>query len=277
MTASGVRHMLANRVYLGELHVGVHVNPDAHPPIVTVDEFDAAGLLASTRPARSGGEPALLAGLVRCCACGHVMSRGTTTRTAYICHRHSSDGACPRPAGITARRLDEYVERIALAELSRLSARPVTDGGDLAAARDRLREVEAELAAYLSAVKAAGLGAEDFATGARERREQIEEARAQLAAVSARELPTFTGDPGEIWETLTVGQRNRLLCGLIETVLVEASGRGKLVPVEQRARVVRFGAGIVEPRTARGAVRASHEIVLPDINDPAVLRVDLPE
>jgi hypothetical protein len=38
MTTSGVRQLLRNRVYLGELRVGSYVNATAHEPLVTVDE-----------------------------------------------------------------------------------------------------------------------------------------------------------------------------------------------------------------------------------------------
>src|SRR4051794_24614453 len=37
MTTSGVRQLLRNRVYLGELRVGQHLNAAAHPPLVGVD------------------------------------------------------------------------------------------------------------------------------------------------------------------------------------------------------------------------------------------------
>ena len=42
MTPTGVRRLIANRVYLGELRVGRNVNPAAHPPLVTEDEWAAA-------------------------------------------------------------------------------------------------------------------------------------------------------------------------------------------------------------------------------------------
>jgi site-specific DNA recombinase len=80
LTPSGTRQLLRNRVYLGELRVGDHVNPTAHPPLISDDDFAAAQSAQSTRPPRRAdrGAPALLAGLVRCCGCGHVMSRTTT-------------------------------------------------------------------------------------------------------------------------------------------------------------------------------------------------------
>jgi DNA invertase Pin-like site-specific DNA recombinase len=42
MTPTGARRLLSNRVYLGELKVGVHHNPAAHAALVTVEEFETA-------------------------------------------------------------------------------------------------------------------------------------------------------------------------------------------------------------------------------------------
>jgi DNA invertase Pin-like site-specific DNA recombinase len=98
MTTSGVRQLLANRVYLGELRVGSYVNETAHEPLVTVDEFLAAQSAQCSRGPRVRDEPALLAGLVRCAGCGHVMSRGRTKAEVYACHGRMSAGRCPAPA-----------------------------------------------------------------------------------------------------------------------------------------------------------------------------------
>jgi site-specific DNA recombinase len=60
MTTSGVRHLLRNRVYLGELRVGEHVNPTAHPALVDRETFDAVQerLANGPRPARRNRGPA---------------------------------------------------------------------------------------------------------------------------------------------------------------------------------------------------------------------------
>lgn len=278
MTASGVRFLLRNRVYLGELRVGQHVNPTAHEPIVTLDEFLAAQDVDSTRPARARPEPALLAGLVRCCGCGHVMSRAKTKVEVYVCHGHSSAGRCTDRAAVTLRRLDEHVERIALAELARLQARPVDDRAGLDAARAELVAAERELEEFLAAVSAAGLGAAEFAKAATLRRERVDDARDGLARLARRDSALVDGDPVKLWEALGVEQRNRLLRGLLEAVLVRrAGGRGRVVPLDDRVRVIAAGAGLVGPTLRGGVARPITPVVLPDVDDPAVLRVDLGE
>src|SRR5712692_7995934 len=120
MTPSGVRQLLSNRVYLGELRVGEHVNAAAHEPLVDPDSWEAAQRTVA-RPARSQGPPALLAGLARCAGCGHLLTRGgSAARPVYVCPRNHSGGRCPEPAAVTASLLDAYVERFALAELREL-------------------------------------------------------------------------------------------------------------------------------------------------------------
>src|ERR671914_131360 len=168
MTPTGVRRLIANRVYLGELRVGRHVNPAAHPPLVTEDEWAAAQAPQIVRPPRSDRPVALLAGLARCRSCGHIMSRSSNrSRPTYLCRPTHSDGRCPRPTGITLTIIEEYVTTIVLAELAKLTTRGAGRNGDLAAARRAVRAAERELAAYLEGVQAAGLQPGQWAGGAR--------------------------------------------------------------------------------------------------------------
>jgi site-specific DNA recombinase len=246
MTTSGARQLLRNRVYRGELRDGEHVNPEAHEPLVTEQEWRAAQPTAVARPSRMGGEPALLAGLVRCCGCGHVMSRTNTRALVYSCHGRSSAGRCPAPAAITLRLLDEHVETIALDRLSRLRGAVSRDDSKLRRAQANLETAERELAAYLEGVQAAGLDPEEFASAVRGRRDAVAAARrVRDEARTVEEVP-LDGDPVTIWRQLNAHQRNRLLRRLFEAVLVQrAGGRGRLAPVADRVRVLRHGAGVV--------------------------------
>jgi site-specific DNA recombinase len=274
MTPAGVRAMLCNRVYLGELRVGRHVNPNAHRPLVTEDMWLAAQRARTPRPPRSAQPVALLAGLVRCASCGHVMTRGRSGgRHTYICPSHHSAGACPRPAAITLRILDGHVAAIALAELAELRARAVGGDRPLRSARQAVRDAERELAAYLEAVAAAGLSPGQYADGARKRGEAIEEARERLATLLERERTKVDGDPLEAWARMDQGQRNRLLRSLIEAVIVVPVGRGRRVPVGERARVVAQGADLVQRYRGGGVPLPIRALDFPDRDDPVVLGV----
>ena len=273
MTPSGVRQMLRNRVYRGELRVGDYVNLDAHPAIVDEDTWLAAQNRRTGRPPRGRANgPALLGGLVRCCGCGHVMSRSTTKVPVYTCHRVHSGRACPEPAGITLRLLDDHVTAIALTELRRLQVDQADDRTAIDRARARIATGERELATYLEAVSAADVGAEAFRAGARRRQAAIDAARAELTQLVARQPARIDGDPFALWDRFDVAQRNRLLRSLIECVLVERSGgRGRIRPVADRVRVIRYGAGITPVAVDRHI--PVEQIVLPDADDPLTIRI----
>lgn len=277
MSPSGARQLLANTVYLGELRVGEHVNPAAHPPLVDRDAWMAAQHQRTARPARSTAAPALLAGLTRCCGCGHVMSRRRGEVLIYSCARLHSAGRCPDPATITARIIEDHVEEIALAALAATRASASTHDREIRQARSALADAERELGAYLAAVSAADVGAEAFGRGAKARRDRVETARQQVARLlAAAPAQALTGDVIELWDRIEMRQRNHLLRGLIETVLVERSGgRGRIRPVADRVRVIALGAGLAQPYQGGGSALPIRRIRLPDRDDPVVLRVDL--
>lgn len=274
MTPTGVRRLLANRVYLGELRVGAHVNENAHEALIDEDLWLAAQTPMTVRRARSGGEVALLAGLVRCCGCGHIMSRRMTKVIVYACPRNHSAGPCPAPATITAKLLDEHVERIALVELDRLADAPAARESGVPEARAAVAAAERELAAYLQAISADDVGAQAFAAGARERRQRIDIAREQLMDVMRAAPEPIPAQVTDDWPVMSVSQRNRLLRGLIEAVLVaRAGGRGRIVPIDSRVRVLRHGVGLTPgPYRGGGAALPVSPIELPDADDMHVLR-----
>jgi site-specific DNA recombinase len=274
MTPAGVRMLLRNRVYLGELQVGRHVNRSAHPALVSEDTWLAAQPTRMSRPPRSAEPMALLAGLVRCASCGHLMTRGRSgDQRIYGCPHHHSAGDCPRPATITLPILDEYVTAIARAELARWSVRAASDGKALRSARRAVIEAERELAAYLEGVAAAGLAPGRYADGARKRADGVEKARERLATLLERERTRIDGDPLKAWEEMSQVQRNRLLGSLIEAVIVVPVGRGRRVPPGERARVVGHGAGLVERYRGGGVPLPLRALDFPDRDDPVVLGV----
>lgn len=275
MTSSGVRQLLANRVYLGELKVGQHVNPAAHPAIVTVDEWEAAQVTVA-RPARGAGRgPALLAGLARCAGCGHVMSRTTAKVPIYTCHGRSSAGRCPAPATVTLRLLEDLVEELALAHLRDVALQAADrEDTDVAGARDEAAAASRELAAYLEAVSADDVGVEAFRAGARSRRVRAEEAQGRLQrALAVRPVMPAVGDVDEAWGRLDAHGRNAVLRGLLEVVVVRrGGGRGSRTPLRERVRVIEAGTGLIADSTGGPEVaRGIAPIDLPDFGDPGVL------
>ncbi len=277
ITPSGTRQLLRNRVYLGELRVRSHINESAHPALVTEEEFEAAMATRRTRPARARKEPALLAGLVRCAGCGHVMSRtaGGTGHESYGCSTVKSLGRCPEPATISLPLLDGALERVVVRELAAHSVRAVKDTSAVEEAQGRLTAARRDLATFLDVTASAGLDAETMAAGLRQRQDRVRDAERDLAGLVVVGGLPVVDDPAGLWAGFDHGERLVLLRGLVEAVVVRRVGRGKVVPVGERVRVVRFGAGLFG--TGGGGRALPLRGVWPALDDERVIGVPLVE
>lgn len=242
MTPNGVRFLLRNRVYLGELHDGANVNLDAHPAIVTRDEFEAAQV-NHPRPPRGLRDdgPALLAGIVRCRGCDRVMTRRRTANVVYGCNVHHSGGPCPAPATVSVHLIDPMVEPHGRAILAQLHATATTL--DVDGLRREAEECDAETAAYVEHTSARTPG---YAGGLAKR--EREAAEAWQAWRAARHAAGVTEDaPG--WDDLDAAGRNRLLRSAGLTVVVgRAGGRGSRTPLAERVSIGTH----LDPPTALG-------------------------
>lgn len=274
ITPSGVRAMLRNRAYLGELRDGTNLLVDAHEPILSPEVFAAVqhALATNPRPPRRMRDPALLAGLVRCAACGHAMTRRVTGSPIYICPGRHSGGRCPAPAAITLRLLDEYVENAAMPELERLTFE-ASQRSSVEDARRALADARAERDAYVVATSALGDG---FAAGAQQRADAVAAAEARLDIELARQPALKAGDGVAGYLRCDPRGRNRTLRGLLACIIVERSGgRGHIRPIGDRVRILRHGASVVLP-VRHGSRTDGLGIIplpLPDPDDPSVLRV----
>lgn len=275
MTPGGARSLLRNRVYLGELKVRSYVNTEAHEPIVDPGTFEAvqAKLNSASRPPRSS-TPMLLAGLVRCASCGHVMTRARSHNDLiYRCPTNHSGARCPRPTAISCRRIDPHVEQVALAQLERISVTASSASG-VDEAQQEVAAAEAELSAYLEAVDMAGISAPDAAAGMRSRRERVDGARERLRSELARtpSLPAMEGGV-DVWCDLNPHERNELLRSLLAAVAVRPVGSGARVPVADRVRVFRYGADVRLPSGRTGKAAGIVPIQWPDIDGIDVLGI----
>lgn len=247
---SGTQTLLRNRVYLGELKVGQYLNEHAHAPIVDAELWLRAQH-ASPRYTKIDG-PSLLTGHVLCAGCGYVMSRsGAREARVYACSRVHADGRCKAPAAITASRIDDYVQRIVSGELERLRSEARKGDAPLQAARQDAAAAVAERDAYLESVSAADIGAAAFRRGLLGRQARVDETEGELARLlAASEVADGPGDPVDVWEDMSIEQRNHALHGLLEGVIVRRAGgngggTGRRASLASRVRVVRGGAGII--------------------------------
>jgi len=265
-STQGVASMLANRAYLGEARQGEIVNPDAHEPIVTRAEFDAAQAgrtLLAPKHDGSIASQALLGGIVRCAGCGHTLKIAGSTdgRTGeryptYYCTGRYAKGLCPARATIRASYLDDYVEDQvvhALRAEDGLLAQAVESSEALEQAARAVEEAEHELDLYIGNPRLLSiLGEQKFVEGVEVRQQALDESRALLGELRAQSVVTddlLSGDLLQAWPDLTMQEKRRLLHGLLDRVVLRrANGRGKnAVPVADRAQIVLRGNVLLEP------------------------------
>jgi site-specific DNA recombinase len=250
-TIQTVMGIVSSRVYLGEVRHGDHVNPAAHPALVTRAEWQAAQQTAGLRAPRRVGS--LLAGIVRCAACGYAMTRATSGRRfgdivywRYECRKVHGGGRCPAPTSIAGPALDDHVER---AYLDRREADRLVAAADPIEIPDtalaQLEAAEAELAAYRDAQLISVIGADTYRAGLQERVRVVEDA-ARAVAVARRAHPAQMppADLLDLWPQLHMQERRRILAAAIDTVYVKRSHLGRRgTPVADRARILWAGEG----------------------------------
>lgn len=226
-------------------------------------EFDAAqSTTKSQLPQRNGSvaAQAMLGGLARCAGCGHTLKiTGNTDRKTgsrypiYYCTGRFASGPCPSRATARASLVDGYVEeqiRSALTEDGGVLAQAVAASEAIEAAA--VSEAEHELELFVNNPRLMTLlGEARFVDGVETRQRALDDARAALSELRRQsDLATELshGDLIRAWPTLEVGEKRRLMFGLLEQVLVtRATGRGRHAePIAERVEIVLRG-GIALP------------------------------
>jgi site-specific DNA recombinase len=253
-TASAVSKLIRNRVYLGEARSGKHVNADAHPPLVTREQFEAAQAMAG-RPGRSArnGDGMLLSGLVRCGGCRYLVKpdrmrgRNGEKLGLYRCRASHAAGRCETPTSILARVIEPYIEAQFLAALA--PGGPLAEASAVSADTDAafaaVDDAEAELVAYRDTPGiVTAIGHDRFLEGLESRAKAVEEARVQARNAAGAPTLAAAGDltPGALvdaWPSLTVAERRTLLSAAIDAVVLRpVRGRGEAVAVADRVVIL---------------------------------------
>lgn len=262
-SSSTVHGIIGARVYVGEAHSGEIVNAAAHDPIVSRDEWDAAQNVRTLRVGRRG-DGALLAGLIRCRACGQRMSRtggGARGYTNYGCRRSFADGICPEPSRVSCLKADAHVNAVFLDWLSQHRVEVMASSHELELADAAVAAAEQELVAYRDSNLVSVVGEDVYLDGMRERATALDAARAGAAEVRARvNADGIVGQRFSLqdeWPSLTVREKRHVLAAAIDSVFVRrAHLRGQGTPVEDRLCVVWRGDG--------NAVEGLRRFVFPD-------------
>lgn len=241
-SASTMAAMLSNRVYLGELRHGAHVNLEAHDAIVPLELFEAVQAVNEARSPKigrgrwSGRRTTLLAGIAKCACCGAGLSRSTSNQGASVVYRCPTPSRkCAARASISVAELDAYVLEQVVAwigpsvdELVEVAVE-LDARGERIVVEHRLEQARAALVAWAENVEAeledagayrAGLSARERLVGrleleleACDELSAVETARGTLrAALLAGEL--------EDGEPVDVEERRELLATVLEQVSV---------------------------------------------------------
>ena len=263
-SVTGVISLVKNRVYLGEARSGKYVNPQAHEPIVTQAEFDAAQSQRTLLKPHDGSiaSLAMLGGLARCAGCGHTLKiaggrvRRTDERYAtYYCVGRYATGHCPARATIRASYLDSYVEQQVLAALTAgdgFVAQALQQTDEINEAQRRLETAEHELTLYLQTDLISTVGPDAFLAGVETRQHAVDQARAKLETLRAQSLVIDqlpSGDLLQAWPQLELQEKRTLMHGLLDRVVIqrdETKGRNP-VPLSERAQIVLRGNVLLEP------------------------------
>jgi site-specific DNA recombinase len=238
-TNTGVRYMLRNRTYRGEVRSGGLVKENAHPALVTEGLWRKCQgrQLSSQRTGRLAGR-FLLQGIAQCASCGRglrLSTGGNNHRPFYYCrHRHCTDRAY---AG--ANELDSFVlntldEELNLADPSQWVALPGGDSREveeMEAARDAARE---DLDSFLADTRLRrALGPERHAEAAENYVAVLDKCEADLAEVRERHAGRYEL-VGRLWNTeWGHAERYEWVCRMVRQVVVS---RGR-EPLSRRAEV----------------------------------------
>jgi site-specific DNA recombinase len=229
-TRQTVTGIVGRRTYLGEAHAGGVSNPNAHEPIVSREEWEAAQQTPRRRHPRS---TALLSRIIRCAACGYAMTRGEGGSRGYWnyrCRKRHSSGICTAPARVSVLKADAFVW-CAVQDFIRAEAAKIQAADDRSEVEDRyanavadVARAEEELGAWTSGELVSVLGQEVFVSGFREREAALSEAKEALAALPSSSVAALP-PPDFDFDALTAEDRRTMIDMMIERIEV-SRGRG---------------------------------------------------
>ena len=253
ITKSGVRSILKNRAYLGEMRVqsgrrgAPSVRKNHHPPILSDQQWEAGQVKHDYVPRSGLTKDARLRGLVYCASCGKrckltLYGPAGKRKTTYTCTYER----CPAHAGMKASKLDAHIDDL----LWRAAAEhePHVEAVILGDRRysEALLAVEAarrDFEQFRDSIELQReLGIEGFAHGLKVRKQALELTRRQLAQVRRPAGSSGSKQRISVEEFMREYERGRYL-QFIERIRLKPAGRvgARVPPVEERVEVYFVG------------------------------------
>jgi DNA invertase Pin-like site-specific DNA recombinase len=241
ISKSGVREMMRNRAYLGE-SMG---RKDAHDPIVTPDEWDAAQPKGK-RPIHDGSiaSKGMLTRLITCAGCGQAVSVGGGRKRAdgdrpgrYFCRGYSKNGRCPEQAAAMLTKVDDYVREAITTAMADGTLKATADAiRRYTRARDAVDQAQATFDALADTKLLAEFGPARLAQMAAEQRAVLDAAKAALADTPA---PDSVIEPDSLlWDKWDIEDERAFARQVISEVRLRRGGKGgAALPIEQRVAI----------------------------------------
>jgi hypothetical protein len=238
---SSVRQLFSSQTYLGRIAIGDAIYTEgAHPALVDERTWQLAQR-EGRRPRHDGSlaSQGILAGLIRCAGCGHVLTVTASgpqgARVAsYTCRRVRASGVCAAPASGTVAKVDAVV--IPGIEARSKEEPSFWDGMGAANELGIAHDVAAqELDAFLAGASIDALGPELYNREVARRRADVQEkwSAFEAAAAEGEALLRLNDATGLDHDRARARQA-------IESVTLakSAPGRGRWQPIEERLNVV---------------------------------------
>jgi site-specific DNA recombinase len=221
----GVQVMLANRIYLGEVHFGKLHNLTAHEPIIDRELF-ARVQRAKVPRGPSPSSDRLLARLrvLRCGSCGSPLGPMTMPKQGdgYAIYRCPSTNDCAHHCTIAATIAEDVVSGAVRAALADAEGRAsMADNARRARADLDRTQVDYETAGRTLADHMDEQFAVDRLAELRQVRDEAQAVVDQLGPQAAR-----TVSAAKDWDKLSLGGRRELIRATVESAIVAPSGRG---------------------------------------------------
>lgn len=224
----GVQVMLANRVYLGEIHFGELVNLNACEPIIERELFERVQRRKISRGPKSKSNRLLARlGVLRCASCDSRMSIAVMPQGGgYPTYRCASTNDCPQHVVISAELVESEIVAWVKRHLAGLTG-TASGAAGVSEARAQVERAQTALDAALRSFADAGLAGEPVAVETlaelREARTQAQERYDEAAQAQESLSVSVTVDD---WDDLSHDGKRDLIKATIKRALVHP-GRGE--------------------------------------------------